>query len=169
MNYTDAESFLRDTRKQAQQNIDLQFFDATLIATWEHLYFAALNALQAFHNNRNISKSLAMEAMLYTSAQRQIKKAIQRCGIKPQTTDMAVLIIGENSAQLQEALKSITHRVCAQPDETVLKMTKVKLEKIEEAFQITDKQEEAIMKKDNREEAIVRLVIERVALLATQL
>src|SRR5208283_2948596 len=89
MKFAVAEEFLKANRKETRENVDLQFFDAQLIATQEHLYFAALNALQAFKNKTNISKSLAMETMLYRPAQRQLQKALQRCGIKPETTSMA--------------------------------------------------------------------------------
>ena len=64
-----AEIFLKTNRKQTKQNVDIQFFDAELIATQEHLYFAVLNALQAFKNKTNLSKSPAMETMLYASAE----------------------------------------------------------------------------------------------------
>ena len=100
-----AEAFLKANRKQTQQNVDIQFFDAELIATQEHLYFAVLNALQAFKNKTNLSKSPAMETMLYASAQRQIQKAIERCGIKPQTKNMAVVIIGDDPKQIENALE----------------------------------------------------------------
>lgn len=86
-----AEMFLKTNRKQTSQNVDIQFFDAELIATQEHLYFAVLNALQAFKNKTNLAKSPAMETMLYASAQRQIQKAILRTGIKPQTHRMALV------------------------------------------------------------------------------
>ena len=49
-----------------------------------------------------------METMLYASAQRQIQKAIQRCGIKPETTNMAVIIIGEDPTQLKTMLEAIS-------------------------------------------------------------
>ena len=98
------EAFLKANRKQTQ-NVDIQFFDADLIATQEHLYFAVLNALQAFKNKTNLSKSPAMETMLYASAQRQIQKAIDRCGIKPKTKNMAVVIIGEDPTHIKIPLK----------------------------------------------------------------
>jgi tRNA threonylcarbamoyladenosine modification (KEOPS) complex Cgi121 subunit len=41
------EMFLKANRKLTAQNVDIQFFDAELVATQEHLYFAVLNALQA--------------------------------------------------------------------------------------------------------------------------
>ncbi len=163
-----AEAFLKANRKQTQQNVDIQFFDAQLIATQEHLYFAALNALQAFKNKTNLSKSPAMETMLYASAQRQIQKAIEHCGIKPQTDSMAVVIIGEDPKQIQNALQAVTKSVGREPDERVLEMTKAKEAKIRKAFEITDA-ELKTLDNGNQKKAIINLVIERVALLATQL
>jgi len=169
INFAGAEGFLKANRRETRENVDLQFFDAGLIATQEHLYFAVLNALQAFQNRTNISKSLAMETMLYASAQRQIQKAIQRCGIKPETASMAVVIIGEDPTQLKTVLQAISACVGVEPDEKVLEITKFKEQKIIETFQITDEELKAVMKSENRAEAVVNLVIERVALLATQL
>ena len=163
-----AEAFLKANRKQTQQNVDIQFFDAQLIATQEHLYFATLNALQAFKNKTNLSKSPAMETILYASAQRQIQRAIERCGIKPQTKSMAVIIIGEDPKQIQNALQAVTKSAGTEPDASVLEMTKNKETKIKKAFEITD-EELKTLENGNQQKAIVNLVIERVALLATQL
>jgi tRNA threonylcarbamoyladenosine modification (KEOPS) complex Cgi121 subunit len=167
--FVKAEKFLKANRKETRENVDLQFFDASLIATKEHLYFAVLNALQAFHNKTNISKSLAMEVMLYASAQRQIQKAIYRCGIKPETTSMAVIIIGQDPTQLKIMLGAISTCVGVEPDEKVLEMSNFKEQKIIDTFQITDQELKSVMKNGNHEEALVNLVIEQVALLATQL
>ncbi|MCW4003011.1 MAG: KEOPS complex subunit Cgi121 [Candidatus Bathyarchaeota archaeon] len=162
-----AEAFLKENRKQ-NQTTNIQFFDADLIATQEHLYFAALNALQAFKNKTNISKSPAMEAMLYASAQRQIQKAIEHCGIKPKTTNMAVLIIADTPEQTQTILQDITACVGKKPDSTVLEMTKNKQATIERAFGITEQELKTTIQEGDEAKAIVNLIIERVALLATQ-
>jgi tRNA threonylcarbamoyladenosine modification (KEOPS) complex Cgi121 subunit len=163
-----AEAFLKANRKQTRQNIDIQFFDADLIATQEHLYFAVLNALQAFKNKTNLSKTPAMETILYASAQRQIQKAIERCGIKTQTKSMAMIIIGDDPKQIENALEEVTKSVGSDPDAAVLEMTKNKETKIKKAFKITD-QELKTVENSRPEKAIVNLVIELVALLATQL
>jgi tRNA threonylcarbamoyladenosine modification (KEOPS) complex Cgi121 subunit len=164
-----ADSFLKANRKQNPQDVSVQFFDAELIATQEHLYFAVLNTLEAFKKKTNVSKSQAMETMLYASAQRQIQKAIDRCGIKPQTTKMAVILIGEDPGEIELALKEITKTVSAEPDISVLEMTKDKEEKIIKAFEITEEELKTVMKVNCRENAIVDLVIERIALLSIQL
>jgi len=163
-----AEAFLKANRKQTRQNVDIQFFDAELIATQEHLYFAVLNALQTFKNKTNLSKSPAMETMLYTSAQRQIQKAIERCGIRPKTKNMALIIIGDDPKQIENALEAITKSVGTEPEMSVLEITKPKETKIKKAFEITD-EELKILINGNQKKAIVNLVIERVALLATHL
>lgn len=163
-----AEEFLKTNRKENKQIVDIQFFDADLIASQHHLYFAVLNALQSFQNKTNISKSLAMETMLYASAQRQIQKAIKRCGIKPETTNMAVVIIGESTSILP-VLGTISKCVGVQPDEKVLEMSKEKEKKIIKTFQIKDEEVKVVVKNNDVEEAVVNLVVEQVALLATQL
>ena len=99
-------------RKPALLNCN--FYDADLIATRKHLYFAVLNALQAFHNKTNVAKSLAVETMLYASAQRQIQRAIQRCGIKPQTQNMAVVIIGGKPRKFN-VLRKLAHASKSSP------------------------------------------------------
>jgi tRNA threonylcarbamoyladenosine modification (KEOPS) complex Cgi121 subunit len=166
--FGDTEAFLKANRKQTQ-NLDLQFLDAELIATKEHIYFAVLNALAAFNGMTNVSKSLAMETMLYASAKRQIQRAIEQCGIKPQTTNLAVAIIGVKPEQINSVLETVTACISSEPDEQVLEMSKAKEKKIKEAFQISDKEIKAVLKNQDYSGAIVNLVIERVALLATQL
>jgi tRNA threonylcarbamoyladenosine modification (KEOPS) complex Cgi121 subunit len=168
VDFDKAEAFLKASRKQTRQNVEIQFFDAELIATQEHLYFAILNALQVFKNKTNRSKSLAMEAILYASAQRQIQRAIEQCGIKPQTKNMAMTIIDEDPKQIQDVLKSVTKCVGSKPNESVLGLTKAKEEKIKKTFKITDT-ELRTLEYCKQKKAIVNLVIERVALLSTQL
>ncbi len=164
-----AEAFLKEHRKKSRLGVEMQFFDADLIATTRHLYFAVLNALQAFHGKTNLSKSLAVETMLYASAQRQIQRAIQRCGIKPQTRNMAVTIIGEKPSEIHALLQEISVCVGAEPDGGVLEMTAPKLEQIKEAFQIKDEEINSVMDGGGLDAAVVSLVVERVALLSTQL
>ena len=108
-----------------------------------------------------------METMLYASAQRQIKRAIEFCGVKPQTTSMAVTVVGEDPSEIRELLRQISRCVGGEPDEAVLELSR-KLERIKEAFQIQTEEIKTV-KTDGEEEAVVSLVIERVALLATQL
>ena len=164
-----SEAFLKANRKQTHQNLDIQFFDAEIIATQEHLYCAVLNALQAFKNQTNLSKTPAMETILYASAQRQIQKAIERCGIKPKTKNMALIIIGDDPIQMRDALEEITKSVGSDSNESVLTVTKNKEAIIKKTFKISNQELKTVIENGETEKAIVNLVIERVALLSTQL
>jgi tRNA threonylcarbamoyladenosine modification (KEOPS) complex Cgi121 subunit len=163
-----AETYLKTNRKHPQ-NVEIQFFDADLTATPQHLYFAALNAIEAFSQKTNISKTLAMETMLFASAQGQIQKAIQQAGINAETKNMAVIIIGDNSKQVDLALELVTKAVDAPQDETVLDLTEDKIVKIKKAFAISDRELQSATRGKSLEEAIAALVIERMALVSTQL
>jgi tRNA threonylcarbamoyladenosine modification (KEOPS) complex Cgi121 subunit len=163
-----AETYLKANRQKAQ-HIDTQFFDADLIATSEHLYVAIVNALASFKDKTNISKSLAMETMLYASAQRQIQKAIERSGIKPESQNMAVLIIGNDAKSVEVALKSVTKDLGAMRDEAVLELTQTKIAKIKKGFDISDRELLSATRCEDHEAAVVALVIERMALLSTQI
>ncbi|MGB9914238.1 MAG: KEOPS complex subunit Cgi121 [Candidatus Bathyarchaeales archaeon] len=163
------EKLLKAVARKEPQQVWIQFFNAELIATWQHLYFAVLNALVAFKNERNISKSLAMEVMLYASAQRQIRKAIELMGVKEETKSVAVVLIGDKPDQIKTALSAVSEAIGAMPDERALELSEEKAWRIREAFLISDEELEAVKSKDDTEQALVKLVLERVALLATRL
>jgi len=164
----DFEEFLKTIRKEKKSNTEIQFFDVKFVATWQHLYFAALNALTAFKNGENISKSLAMETMLYASAQRQIRKATKLLGIKPDSSEIAVLIIGEEAETVKLTLSLASKLANAQHNNKVLKLTEEKTKAIQQIFGISDLELKTLAKKGGLEKALKDLVIERMALLATQ-
>lgn len=167
MNVKDAEEFVKAARKELPESAWVQFFDAGLVASWQHLYFAVLNALLAFKNGRNISKSVVMEAMLYASTQRQIRKAIDFMGVKCAVADIAVVVIGKNAETVEELLSAVSKYLGKKPDDTVLEISENKAKIIRQAFRVTETELEAVLERND--EALVDLVIERVALLSTQL
>lgn len=164
----DVEEFFKIIRREKPSNVEIQFFDAELVATWQHLYFAVLNALTAFKNEGNISKSLTMEIMIYTSAQHQIRKAMELLGVKLTTSKIAVLIIGEKPDDVKSALSVVSKLVNAQQDDKVLDMPREKAKIIQNTFGISDLELKTVMKENNLERTLTDLVIERMALLAIQ-
>lgn len=162
------EEFFKMVSKGRDSNVEIQFFDAKLVATWQHLYFAALNALTAFKNKENISKSLAMETMLYASAQHQIRKAMELLGIKPNSPEIVILIIGEKPETVKSTLSFVTKLVNAHSDDAVLELSEEKIKAIRRVFEISDVELKTVMKKDGLEKALTDLVIERMALLTTK-
>lgn len=165
---TDLRGLLETLNDEKPMQVDVQFFDATLIATWEHLYFAVLNALVAFRSKRNISKSVAVETLLYASAQNQIQKATRLLGVKPSSSDIAVLIVGEQSEPIRSVLSTISKNVGGPRDDGVLELSQEKFEAIRRFFGISENQLRAVRRRGSLERALVDLVIEQVALVAVQ-
>lgn len=162
------EKMVKTVRKEAGPNVEIQFFDAQLVATWQHLYFAVLDALTAFANKDNIAKNLAVEIMLYASAQRQIRKATELVGISRASSRIAVVIIGTTARIVQSALAEILKHIDGQRDDTVLELSLEKVPIIQKAFGISEIELETTMKTDSLNSTLTDLVIERMALLMTQ-
>jgi KEOPS complex subunit Cgi121 len=154
----DVNGFFNLVRKRVK-GAHAQFFDATSIAGWEHLYFAALNALNAFKNKQNISNSLAVEALLFASAQRQITKAVKMLGIRPESSQVAALIIAETRQRATEALEIISKTIPGERDDSTLELTDGKIEGIKRLFDISDLELRA-------SGGLRELVIEHMALLS---
>jgi KEOPS complex subunit Cgi121 len=161
----DINAFLAYFRKE-DRGASVQFFDAKHLAGPQHLFFAALNALKAFDKNTNISNNLAVEILLYASAQRQIKKAVKMLGIKQHSSEIAALIITENRHKKSDYLRLVTKTVPGERDEGVLELTDKKLGNIKKLFGISNLEFEAKLEREGLEkEALTDLVIERMALL----
>jgi KEOPS complex subunit Cgi121 len=163
-----AKEFLDKVSKEKPAGVEVQFFDARRVATWRHLYFAALNALTAFKNKENISKSLAMETLLYAAAKRQITRAVELVGMATASSDVAVLIIGKEPHKTKLALSMVSKNIGGQRDEKVLELSKHKVTTIQRIFEISEAELRTVMEKNDAEKAMTDLVVERMALLATQ-
>lgn len=147
----------------------IQFFDAKHVAGNQHLYFAAVNALNAFNKKTNISNNLAVEALLYASAQRQITKAVKMMGITQNTTEVAALIIPKNSNEKNSYLDIVTKTIQGERNDKVIELTDKKIANIKKMFNISDREFETKLKKEGLEkEALTDLVIEHMALLVTK-
>lgn len=153
---------INKTMRGKVRSVDFQFFDADLVATWRHLFFAALNALKAFRDDANISKSVATETLIYASTQRQISKAIRMVGVKKTSSNVAVLAIGANRGEVESFLKGLSASVGTM-DNGVLEMTREKTRSIKALFglnQLTGVGDKPI------QDTIVDALIEKMALLA---
>lgn len=141
-------------------SINIQLMRAEIIAGYEHILSSIRMAIRAWKNNRNIAKSLTMEVILYASATRQIKDAINKIGISRNSKECVALVISEDVKPfLNELLKY------GEEDESIMEITSEKIPLIMEAFNI--KESELMIAKSiyNRDEiAIQSLVLERVAL-----
>jgi len=139
-----------------------QIFNADRVAGWEHLFFSAVNAARAFQSGAAVSKSLAVEVLLYASCQDQISQAFSIMGISQSTRRAALLLMGKR----REVLNQIFERasgLLGTPDDSVLGVDDKKFYELRRIFSISDLELEAVG--GSREEALLSLIIERGALL----
>lgn len=109
-----------------------------------------------------------MEALLYAAAERQITKATKKMGIKPATSDVAVLILGKDTKKIESMTSLISKTLKVQPDDGVLGLTKSKSELIKKLFCISEAELSSVMKGVDTNRALVELVIERMALVSSK-
>lgn len=142
-----------------------QLFNADRVAGWGHLYFAAVNAVNAFEGGTAISRSLAMEALLYSSCQDQISRALELLGVSPRMKRVALLVFAKSRKEAEGAFARASH-LLGVADDSVLDVDDEKFEEIKGIFGISDRELDAVG--GPREEALTWLVVERGALLPIQ-
>lgn len=157
--------------RQNLPNAEVQFFDCTHIAGIEHLEIAALNALHAFKNSINISRSLSMEVLLYASAQRQIDAAIRMLGVSRDSEYVGFVAFSETEEGAELLENRISHLVGADLDAALLdEWFNGKVDTITRTYGIEKVELEALRLPGQKiREAITKAVVERVALLSTRI
>jgi tRNA threonylcarbamoyladenosine modification (KEOPS) complex Cgi121 subunit len=164
----DTDKFFQ-TLKDEADDTHVQLLDASLIAGYEHLQFAVLNALNAFAGHVCISSNLAIEIILYASAQRQIKEALRLMGVQPSTRKVAVVILTRTKEQSSKRLRAVSRLIGGQRDDRVIDLAEEKLEGIKKLFGMSSAELEAkIKRRGSEKQALTNLVIEHMALLVTQ-
>jgi KEOPS complex subunit Cgi121 len=146
----------------------VQFLDADLVAGWEHLYFAVLNALKAFESGKSISKNLVVECLLYASAQRQISSALKLIGIKGGSSRVAVVVLADGEEETKWTLREVSVLIGGKRDDGVLELSDEKLPRVMRLFGISDAELGTRLEDGGEKKALSDLVIEHVALLAVQ-
>jgi len=165
----EAPALLRELRAEIP-NVEIQIFDGAHLAGKEHLEIAAISAVHAFKLGNNISRSMAMETLLYASAQRQIDVALDKLGVTPSSQTVALVMFSETRDGAQELENKIARFVKAETNDAVLnEWPEEKTSEIMALYGITQSELEAIrMPGQGLVEAIRKAVIERVALLSTR-
>lgn len=158
----DAGSLLRRVGEAAAP-CTFQLFDADRVAGWEHLYMAAVNADRAFKTGSALSRSLAMEILLYASCRDQISEALGVLGVTRSTRNIALLVMFPERDEAQGCFERAS-RLLGAEDDSVLSVGEEKLRILMDVYGVTGEELDAVG--GNPYEALTSLVIERGALLA---
>ena len=147
-----------------------QVFDAERIATHIHLLVSAIYALQAFKESREISRTLATETLLYSSAQLQIAEAIEMLGCKPTSSNIASVVISLQLDDAPASVKRIGEIAGGVSDDDVMDIRRLKkLETIKRVFKVSALEMESAeigTSQSDMESAITKRILSRIAMMA---
>jgi tRNA threonylcarbamoyladenosine modification (KEOPS) complex Cgi121 subunit len=157
----DLEAFLSRLGRAAESAV-FQVFEAGMVAGWEHLFFAAVNAVKSFESGSPISRSLGIEVLLHASCQDQISRAFEVMGVSEDSERVALLVLAEGPGAAEKAYWRVAG-LLGDEDDSVLEVSREKYASIMEAFGISHAELEAVG--GPLEEALGRAIVERGALL----
>ncbi|MHA1229681.1 MAG: KEOPS complex subunit Cgi121 [Candidatus Helarchaeota archaeon] len=146
---------------------EVQLLNANKIATWEHLFFAAINALRSFQGGYNLAKSLSMELMLHVAANRQIKVAIETFGIKIDNKEIAVVIFANKEENIHNITEELIRFFNGVEDLDLLNIDQNKLEILKKIFNINDGELTNLINigpDEDEYKTIIKIIIDRGAL-----
>jgi len=150
----------------------VQFFNADFIAGWQHIFFSVINAYNSFDQKRNISNKIEAEILLYVSAQRQIKNAINLFGINTLTRNICVVIIADTIDKAKFLLNEIQTYTQGTLDDNIIEIyNKDKFERIKQVFNISLNELKAVKRSEewaDLREALTKSIISRAALLVSE-
>jgi tRNA threonylcarbamoyladenosine modification (KEOPS) complex Cgi121 subunit len=89
----------------------IQFFRAEVISGVGHILSAAQNAVNAWEGKYGKTRTLSMELLVYSSAQRQIGHALDKMGVHDNMESVAIAIIGEDQSTVKKRLQKLVTTV----------------------------------------------------------
>ncbi|MFO7794845.1 MAG: KEOPS complex subunit Cgi121 [Promethearchaeati archaeon] len=163
----------------------IQFFNDEYVLNNKHIFYAIYFSEKAFKQKINISNKKSIEFLLYLSANRQIKIAIQSFGIKIQNLKRGILnlCIASQKDQVREIYRELIDLINVKELKTNFNViSREKINKIRKFFEISDNQIFSILKTSNLDkitnihevdpssinDAILDLICEKMALLSLE-
>lgn len=146
----------------------LQFFRADVTSGAGHVLSAAQNAVNAWQGGYGKTRSLSMEFLVYSSAQRQIGRALEEMGVRDGMESVAIAVIGKDQSDIESCLKNLIEAIGTEAD-PMFEASAERLQKVMTHFDIKIKEIEALTSSAKLEEkmsALTRCVASRVSLVA---
>lgn len=143
--------------------VSAQLMDAKGVAGLEHLETAARLAAASFASGRNLARSPATELLLYASARRQIKEAIQRLGVNSDSRSWALVSVSDSVQAMKKSSDLIASYGTV--DDGVIEVAPPKKAHLMKLFNISRGELSLAMTvHHDGDTALKALVVERVAL-----
>ena len=168
-NVPDPEQILKQLRSISSE-AEVQLVKADLIGGPEHLHFAARNAVQSFSGPHRLTKSLAVELLLYISCQRQIAKAIKLLGVDSEDSRIALVSLSDSKDAILELDRQANSVIGGERDESLIEIgSKRKMDLLQRSYGVTGREMEATKSVGEADSSVLkRLIVERSALLTIE-
>lgn len=137
-----------------------QLFDASRIAGKQHLLHASKLALESLGRERSFADSPSIELTCWVAGLRQINKSLDRVGIRSDSDEIVLVVIGEQESDVWNSLKKISEEIDLGENENFLEITDERVNTLKEAFSISQNQLDVT--------SIQEIVLENVALLSLE-
>jgi KEOPS complex subunit Cgi121 len=140
-----------------------QLMDADRVAGLDHVYMAAVNAVNRIENGTAVSKSLPVETLLTASCQDQISTGFETIGVGAATRNLALVVFAKSREASEEAFAR-SEIILGGADDSVLEVTPRKLGELKEVYYVSDVEIGSTGRSPF--EALTGLLVERGALLS---
>jgi tRNA threonylcarbamoyladenosine modification (KEOPS) complex Cgi121 subunit len=150
--------------------VSVQLVDLDRVPGQRYLKLAAVNATKSFHSKQPIAKTLAMELLLFISAEKQIVRALKRVGITAETQRIAAIAVGDDHSQVLSAANFLAETLGQNSEDQLLDdWSRQRIKNVRSSFDIGERELEAIIQENETEPMVVeRLAVERSAMLAAK-
>ncbi|MCD6408901.1 MAG: hypothetical protein J7L98_00970 [Candidatus Verstraetearchaeota archaeon] len=143
--------------------VAVQLVDARAVASQRHIVSAAEHAAHSFARGENIAAKLSLEFLLYLAADRQLRSAIEKVGIKEESLEVVAITLGRKKGEVVEALKELLAKLPGEENENLLEISEEKEKHLRKLFDIKEEELEAA-RKVHGEKALEHTILERIAL-----
>ena len=150
--------------------VSVQLVDLDRVPGQRYLKLATVNAEKSFHSKQPIAKSLAMELLLYISAEKQIVRALKHVGITAETRRIAAVAVSADHDQVLAVANFLSEALGQTSEDALLDdWSPLRDQNVRSGFDIGRKEIDAIIQKNETEStAVERLAVERSAMLAAK-
>jgi KEOPS complex subunit Cgi121 len=162
------EELIQLATSMSSEILTIQLLNGQLIANEIHLLSATQNAIKAQQGDYMISRSLDVEVIVFASTQRQIGRALEALGVYDGLEELALVVIGTDSSQVEHSIKELADAIGAEVV-PAFAVSEDRIERVKQHFQISDKEISALSDSDalqSKLDALSRCIVSRVSLVA---
>ncbi|MHA1311694.1 MAG: KEOPS complex subunit Cgi121 [Candidatus Helarchaeota archaeon] len=154
-----------------ESECEIQLLNANIVATWEHIFFAAINALNSFKNGNNLANNLSLEILLYIAGTRQIKVALKKVGINNLIREIAIVIFSNDEQMIYNVFEEIKRLLSGVEDIKLLEINEKKFINLINLFNINYSEISNLIHEESEEakfQVIPKIIIDRGSMIALE-